>query len=194
VPVISAISQLSVRFLHSRAEERAARKKNEYGHSVRCCTVCAKTQHHDTWGVTLKFVAKWVTAHACMSHVTHICEPRHTCHVTHTHTHTHTHYLWATSYICIYICYVYIYIRQVQRCAWRKEPHDTWAVTFCHAQRRDPTGRRLPALVGTTMGWLRLVGSLKLQVSFAEYSLLLRALLPKRPIILRSLLIVATTG
>ena len=42
------------------------------------------------------------------------------------------------------------------------------------------------------MGWLRLVGSLKLQVSLAEYRLFYRALLPKRPIILRSLLIVAT--
>jgi len=31
-----------------------------------------------------------------------------------------------------------------------------------------------------TMGWLRLVGSLKLQVSFAEYSLFYRALLRKR--------------
>ena len=42
------------------------------------------------------------------------------------------------------------------------------------------------------MGWLRLVGSLKLQVSFAEYRLFYRAPLQKRPIILRSLLIVAT--
>jgi len=42
------------------------------------------------------------------------------------------------------------------------------------------------------MGWLRFVGSLKLQVSFAEYCLFYRALLQKRPIILRSLLIVAT--
>jgi len=42
------------------------------------------------------------------------------------------------------------------------------------------------------MGWLRLVGSLKLQVSFAEYSLFYRALLQKRPIILRSLLTKAT--
>jgi len=44
----------------------------------------------------------------------------------------------------------------------------------------------------THMGWLRLVGSLKLYVTFAEYSLFYRALLQKRPIILRSLLIVAT--
>jgi len=41
-------------------------------------------------------------------------------------------------------------------------------------------------------GWLQFVGSLKLQVSFAEYSLFYTALLQKRPIILRSLLIVAT--
>ena len=42
------------------------------------------------------------------------------------------------------------------------------------------------------MGWLRLAGSLKSQVSFAEYSLFYRALLQKRHIILRSLLIVAS--
>jgi len=44
------------------------------------------------------------------------------------------------------------------------------------------------------MGWLRLVGSLKLQVSFAEYRLLYRALLQKRLIILRSLPIVTTSS
>jgi len=42
------------------------------------------------------------------------------------------------------------------------------------------------------MGWLRLVGSLKLQVAFAENRLFYRAPLQKRPIILRSLPIVAT--
>ena len=42
------------------------------------------------------------------------------------------------------------------------------------------------------VGWLRLVGSLKLKVSFAEYRLFYKALLQKRPIILRSVLIVAT--
>jgi len=44
----------------------------------------------------------------------------------------------------------------------------------------------------TPMGWLRWVGSLRLQVSFAEYSLSYRALLQKRPIITNSLLIEAT--
>jgi len=46
--------------------------------------------------------------------------------------------------------------------------------------------------IHSVMGWLRLVGSLKLWVSFAEYRLFYRALLQKRPIILRSLLIEAT--
>ena len=42
------------------------------------------------------------------------------------------------------------------------------------------------------MGWLRLVGSLKPYISFAEYSLFYRALLQKRPMLWRSLLIAAT--
>ena len=42
------------------------------------------------------------------------------------------------------------------------------------------------------MGWLRLVGSLKLQVSFAKEPYKREYILQKRPIILRSLLIVAT--
>jgi len=42
------------------------------------------------------------------------------------------------------------------------------------------------------MGWLQLVGSFKLYVSFAEYILFYRALLQQRPTNLRSLLIVAT--
>ena len=42
------------------------------------------------------------------------------------------------------------------------------------------------------VGWLRLVDSLKLQVSFAKYCRFYRSLLQKRPIISRSLLSVAT--
>jgi len=61
--------------------------------------------------------------------------------------------------------------------------HDTvisWAIFSCRATH------------ATAMGWLRFVGSLELQVSFAEYSLFCRALSQKRPTFLRSLLIVAT--
>ena len=46
--------------------------------------------------------------------------------------------------------------------------------------------------LAANMGWLRLVGSLKLQVAFAEYRLFYRALLLERLVILRSLLVVAT--
>ena len=42
------------------------------------------------------------------------------------------------------------------------------------------------------VGWLRLVSSIKLLVSFTEYRLFYRALLQKRPLIFRRLLIVAT--
>jgi len=44
----------------------------------------------------------------------------------------------------------------------------------------------------TDMGWLRLAGSLKLYVSLENIGLFCRALLQKRPMILRSLLIIAT--
>jgi len=43
------------------------------------------------------------------------------------------------------------------------------------------------------MGWLRLVGSLKLQVSFAKHPYNRNYILQRRPMILRSLLIVTTT-
>ena len=56
----------------------------------------------------------------------------------------------------------------------------------------DLTWHQLCADVSVHMGWLRLVGSLKSYVSFAEYRLFYRALLQKRPPILRSLLIEAT--
>ena len=39
---------------------------------------------------------------------------------------------------------------------------------------------------GWPMGWLRSVGLIKLQVSLAEYGLFHRALLQKRPIILKN--------
>jgi len=70
---------------------------------------------------------------------------------------------WIHIYVNIYMC-VYVYIHMY--------------ICVCTYER--------------CMGWLGLVGSLKLQISFAEYSLVYRALLQKRPIIFRSLLIEAT--
>jgi len=65
------------------------------------------------------------------------------------------------------------------------ESFDTYEQVTSHIYMRHITHEE-------GMGWLRLVGSLKLDLSFAEHSLFYRALLQKRPIILRSLLIVAT--
>ena len=58
--------------------------------------------------------------------------------------------------------------------------------------RFDMARHQLCADVSVHMAWLRLVGSFKSYVSFAEYRLFYRALLQKRPPILRSLLIEST--
>jgi len=52
--------------------------------------------------------------------------------------------------------------------------------------------RRPAFLLEKPMGWLRLVGSLKWQVSFAKEPYKRDDILQKRPMILRSLLIIAT--
>jgi len=57
-------------------------------------------------------------------------------------------------------------------------------------RRRRITG----SLVDTYMGWLRLVGSIKLYVSFAEYSLFYRFLLQLGPLIVSMLLSEATAS
>jgi len=68
-----------------------------------------------------------------------------------------------------------------------------------HTQRECESGGgrgRLPGrkrrYVSRDMGWLRLVGCLKIQVSLQNTGLFCRALLQKRPIILSILLIAAT--
>jgi len=66
------------------------------------------------------------------------------------------------------------------------------SVVSTHLTLRASTSASESAVVCCGMGWLRLLGSLKFWVSLAEYSLLYKALLQKRPIILRSLLIAAT--
>jgi len=69
--------------------------------------------------------------------------------------------------------------RQVWICVLRFSVHMSFKGFKCAFERR-------------TMGWLRLVGSLKLYVSFAKEPYKRDDLLQKRPIIWRSLLIVAT--
>jgi len=91
---------------------------------------------------------------------------------------------------CLYL-YMYTYIPEpavgrVTRSSRQDPPTHTYFTTYMYIHILEP------AVGCVTMRWLRLVGSLKLQVSFAEYRRFYRVILQKRPVILRSLLIVAT--
>ena len=74
-------------------------------------------------------------------------------------------------------------------------PYATWLMHMWHDSFMWDMTRLCMcpgSFVCAYMGWLRFVGSLKLWVSLAEYCLFYRALLQKRPILLRSLWIGAT--
>ena len=87
--------------------------------------------------------------------------------------------------VCIYICCVYIYIYVA--CIYTRKyiMHRLQYVCIC----ADSSTAAQYHILCDPMGWLRLVGSLKLEVSFAEYPLFYRASLQKRPIMSRSLLV-----
>ena len=89
-------------------------------------------------------------------------------------------------YVCIIICmsnvfYVCVFWHRHERTRTQKALVLYVCILIC--KDTDTKG---------IMGWLRLVGSLKLQVSFAKEPYKRDDILQKRPIILRSLLIVAT--
>jgi len=95
----------------------------------------------------------------------------------HTHTHTHTPPLSRVSRLRVcqlpYSTRIRVYIHT-------HVPPSLTAVAYVSYSK---TQMHIPH-----MGWLRLVGSIRLQVSFAEHSLFYRALLQKRLIILSMLL------
>ena len=99
--------------------------------------------------------------------------------VTHTHSHSHAH---ATAMP-----------RTLAARAVKGIYSDTHTLThtWMHIQTRTHA-KAMPRTLAASMGWLRLVGSIKLQVSFAKESYKRDYILQKRPIIFRSLLIVAT--
>jgi len=72
--------------------------------------------------------------------------------------------------------------------------HDAFALIekSCYANQVCAPQRRMPLSLASNMGWLRIVGSLKLLASFAKEAYKTDYILQKRPVILRSLLIVAT--
>ena len=75
--------------------------------------------------------------------------------------------------VCVYVCYV-------------------TSDTQTHTQICGGGHRHTPMIYHNDMGWLWLVGWIKLQVSFAKETYKRDAILQKRPIILSILLTVAT--
>jgi len=136
---------------------------------------------------------EWVMSHIWMSHVTHMNEVCHT-------------YAWGMSYI--WMGHVPLMNEACHTCAWVMSyiwiGHVTHVNESCHTYelgmshvcmshiKRMEESWHMYKCVMSRIGWLRLVGSLKSQVSFVEYRLFYGAFWQKRPIILRSLLIVAT--
>ena len=118
---------------------------------------------------------------------THTHKLKYTHTQTHIHTHTNTHTKMRTH---IHTLHTHIHTlihrihfeRKKRRFSIKPYKHTISKVCVWHSFTEHQY----------TIGWLRLVGSLKLQVSFADYRLFYRAPLQKRPIILRSLLLVAT--
>jgi len=103
----------------------------------------------------------------------------------------------SVSYICVYISILYSqYDRIIYLCIIYLHTHFYVSILcICNTVQSCTSVAYICVhicIVYLRMGWLRLVGSLKVQVSLTEYRLFYRVLLQKRPIILRSLIIVAT--
>ena len=73
----------------------------------------------------------------------------------------------------------------------RKQAH-AHLHTIAGKEEKESITTAAVCLPAAAMGWLRSVGSIRLQVSLAEYRLFYRALLQKRPIISSILLTKAT--
>jgi len=106
------------------------------------------------------------------------------------YTHMHTHLGCIHICICTWAVYTYAYAHGLYTHMHTHSGRMGCIHIFIHTYQHICVYVNM--CVRVCMGWLRLVGSLKLQVSFAEHRLFYRALLQKRPILLRSLLIVAT--
>jgi len=112
--------------------------------------------------------------HTCATWLNHICAT----------WLNHTGMTWLI-HICVIwlirICATWL----IHICAtWLIHIHATWLIHICATWLMHICATWLMRTIAHgAMGWLRLVGSIKLQVSFAEYRLFSRALLQKRPII-----------
>ena len=100
-------------------------------------------------------------------------------------------YMYIHAYICIYIfknihtyLYMYVYYIYIHTCMY-KYIH-TYIYMYIQYVNKYMYMHTYIHLVYVGMGWLRLVGSLKLQVSFAKEPYKRDCILQKRPIILYS--------
>ena len=92
--------------------------------------------------------------------------------------------------VCVYTC-VCVRVRarstvtrkDSQPYVWYKSVSLFGVVEVCEFSRCCTSPLGIVNVCESIMGWLRLVGSLKLLVSFAEYCLFYRSLLQKRPVI-----------
>jgi len=164
----------------------------------------------------VRHIYEWVTSHVRirMSHVSH---ERVTSYiyirmspVTHTHMNeschtyktpqrpwmsnvTHT-YINKSCHTCTYewvMLHIYVWMSHVAHTHMNESCH-TYEWVVSHTYIAIMSCLHIWMSHVTHVRRLRLVGSLKLDVSLAEHSPFYKALLQKRPIILRSLLIVAT--
>ena len=126
----------------------------------------------------------------------------HLCTYIYIHTHTYI-YTYTYTYIYIY-AYIYIYRSKTEyshihtSCAYIYTYIYTWTriIYILFKSIYDWANTQLDQMhivhLISSMGWLQLVGCLKVQVSLQNTGLFCRALLQKRPIFLSILLIVAT--
>ena len=121
---------------------------------------------------------------------THIYTHKHT----HAHTHTHSPFRNVSSSLKVrqQTCLVRANMSYTSAHASTTRHYQTLHSPHTHAHTHILLLKSQPATQVLCMGWLRSVGSIRLQVSFAEYRLFYRALLQKRPVILSILLVEAT--
>ena len=142
----------------------------------------------------------------------YVCIYTYICICTYVRIHTYMYIYICIIYMCVYVhaitfrcslrvgtwCNEYLYTlthAYTHTCGTYRLEISSWVrcMRFVHVETMTPM-HRLQVLTCNTcsMGWLWLVDSLSIQVSFADYSLFCRALLQKRRIFSGSLLIVAT--